>query len=131
MIRQQVQIFCRAKLNQDPGLGPLEPLARAEKEATTGDTHSVLCGDERKRKMERGNEARRPAERAAPSGGEPRQVTWPGKDEVELTAGGIPLGETPPQWVHSLLNAMDLKQCIQMSTLSKGWHRELTSSCSW
>ena len=79
--------------------------------------------------MERSNDAQQPSERATPSDGAPREPT--SRNEDELTQGGFPLGETPPQWVHSLLKATDLKECIQLSTLSKGWHSELTSSCSW
>ncbi|UPR01526.1 kinesin [Chloropicon primus] len=39
--------------------------------------------------------------------------------------------ESPPEWIHSVLKHGDLKTCLNLATVSKMYHQELTTSCSW
>ena len=39
--------------------------------------------------------------------------------------------ESPPEWISYVMKHSDLKQCANLSVLSKQWHEDLSTSCSY
>ena len=54
--------------------------------------------------------------------------------EIETTMenAGLPISmDAPPDWIYSILKHGDLKTCMNLTTLSKSYHDELSTSCMW
>lgn len=54
--------------------------------------------------------------------------------EIETTMenAGLPISmDAPPEWICSILKHGDLKTCMNLTTLSKSYHDELSTSCMW
>lgn len=39
--------------------------------------------------------------------------------------------ESPPEWIHSVLKHGDLRTCVNLASVSKAYHEELTESCGF